>query len=207
MAKAKLYALDGTYKSETELPGEYFEQEINEHVMFLAVKAYLANQRQGNHKTKTRSEVSGGGKKPWKQKGTGRARQGSNTAPNFARGGKAHGPAPRLYKQDLNAKVRRKALKSALSLKAKENSIHIFENLLMQAPKTKDLVKVLQKAALSGQKNLILVTESDKNLLLAARNIPDIRVERVQDMNTYEVLHATNAIFTDAAIKALAAKA
>ncbi len=203
MAKAKLFAGDGTYKVEVDLPASHFDQEVNESVLFLAVETYLANQRQGTHKTKSRSEVSGGGKKPWKQKGTGRARQGSNTAPNWVRGGKAHGPLPRSYRKDMNKKTRRKALLSALSLKAKEQSIFVFEALSLAAPKTKELLSILKKAELAGQKSLILVSQPEQALLLAARNVCNLDIGRVQDINTYSVMHAKNVIFTDAAIKAL----
>jgi large subunit ribosomal protein L4 len=205
MAKAKLHAATGAFKAEYDLPSSHFEQEISEAAMYQAVDVYMGNQRQGTHKGKNRSEVSGGGKKPWKQKGTGRARQGSNTAPNWARGGKAHPPLPRLYKRDLNKKVKRRALLSALTMKAKEQSIYVFEALTMAAPKTKELLKVLTTAALVGQKNLILVSEPEKNLLLAARNIPDVIVQRVFDMNTYTLINAKNIIFTDSALKALVA--
>ncbi len=203
MAKAKLFAADGSAKGEMDLPSSHFEQEISEAIMHQAVEAFLANQRQGTAKTKGRSEVSGGGKKPWKQKGTGRARSGSNTSPIWVRGGKAHGPQPRSYHKDLNRKVRRKAFLSALSLKASENSVFVFEALGVETPKTKLLSEILKKAALSGGKNLILVNEPDGNLILAARNIPDMSVVRVQDVNTYALLNAANVIFTDAAIKAL----
>ena len=203
MAKAKLHAADGAFKSEYDLPASHFEAPISEAAMYNAVDVYLGNQRQGTHKTKSRSEVSGGGKKPWKQKGTGRARQGSNTAPQWVRGGKAHGPLPHLYKRDINKKVKRRALLSALTMKANESAVYVFEKLTVAAPKTKDLVKVLMTATLSGQKNLILVSEADVNLSLAARNIPDLEVQRVWDMNTYTLINAKNIIFTDAAIKAL----
>lgn len=203
MAKAKLHAADGAFKSEYDLPASHFEAPISEAAMYNAVDVYLGNQRQGTHKTKSRSEVSGGGKKPWKQKGTGRARQGSNTAPQWVRGGKAHGPLPHLYKRDINKKVKRRALLSALTMKANESAIYVFEKLTVAAPKTKDLVKLLTTATLSGQKNLILVSEADKNLSLAARNIPDLEVQRVWDMNTYTLINSKNIIFTDAAIKAL----
>ena len=202
MAKAKLHAADGAYKAEFELPASHFEQAISKAAMFQAVDTFLGNQRQGTHKTKNRSEVSGGGRKPWKQKGTGRARQGSNTAPQWARGGKAHGPLPHLYKRDLNKKVRRRALLSALAVKANDGSIFIFEKLTLAAPKTKELAKLLDKAQLAGRKNLILVSEPDRNLLLAARNIPSLQVMRVGDLNTYELINAENIIFTDSALKA-----
>jgi large subunit ribosomal protein L4 len=205
MAKAKLHAATGAYKAEYDLPASHFEQPVSEAAMYNAVDVYMGNQRQGTHKTKNRSEVSGGGKKPWKQKGTGRARQGSNTAPQWVRGGKAHGPLPHLYKRDINKKVKRRALLSALTMKANESSVYVFEQISLTAPKTKELVKVLETAALTGQRNLILVSEADKNLALAARNIPDVMVQRVWDVNTYWLISAKNIIFTDGAIKALTA--
>ena len=203
MAKAKLHAPDGALKQDVELPASHFEQEISEPVMFQAVYVYLGNQRQGTHKTKNRSEVSGGGRKPWKQKGTGRARQGSNTAPNWARGGKAHGPLPHKYTKDLNRKMKQKAFVSALSLKARESRVHVFEGLDVSAPKTKDLIVILKKAELTGVKNLIVVDKPGKNLLLAARNLKDTKIERVQDVNTYELLNSDNLIFTAPALKVL----
>jgi large subunit ribosomal protein L4 len=205
MAKAKLLAATGAYKAEYDLPASHFEQPVSEAAMFNAVDVYMGNQRQGTHKTKSRSEVSGGGKKPWKQKGTGRARQGSNTAPQWVRGGKAHGPLPHLYKRDLNKKVKRRALLSALTVKANESSVYVFEKLALEAPKTKLLAKVLETATLIGQRNLILVADADQNLTLAARNLPDVVVQRVWDANTYWILSAKNVIFTDGAIKALSA--
>jgi large subunit ribosomal protein L4 len=205
MAKAKLHAADGAFKSEIDLPASHFEAPVSEAAMYNAVDVYMGNQRQGTHKTKNRSEVSGGGKKPWKQKGTGRARQGSNTAPQWVRGGKAHGPLPHLYKRDINKKVKRRALLSALTMKANESAVYVIESLTLAAPKTKDLVKLLTAAKLSGKKNLIVVPEADENLLLAARNIPTVLVQRVWDLNTYSLLNADNVIFTDAAVKALTA--
>ena len=162
MAKAKLHAADGAFKSDIDLPASHFEAPVSEGAMFNVVDVYMGNQRQGTHKTKNRSEVSGGGKKPWKQKGTGRARQGSNTAPQWVRGGKAHGPLPHLYKRDINKKVKRRSLLSALTVKANESSVYVIEKLALAAPKTKDLVKVLATAKLDGQKNLIVVAEADK---------------------------------------------
>jgi len=205
MAKAKLHAANGAFKSEIDLPASHFEAPVSEAAMYNAVDVYMGNQRQGTHKTKNRSEVSGGGKKPWKQKGTGRARQGSNTAPQWVRGGKAHGPLPHLYKRDINKKVKRRALLSALTVKANESAVYVIENLALSAPKTKDLVKLLAAAKLDGKKNLIVVPEADENLLLAARNIPTVLVQRVWDLNTYSLLNADNVIFTDAAVKALTA--
>ena len=203
MAKAKLHAADGAYKQDIDLPASHFDQEVNEPVMFQATYVYLGNQRQGTHKTKTRAEVSGGGRKPWKQKGTGRARQGSNTAPNWARGGKAHGPIPHKYTKDMPKKMKQKAFISALSLKARESSVYVFEGIGITEPKTRQLAGILSKAALTGARNLIVVEQPEAQLLLAARNLPDTRVERVQDIHTYELLNSDNVIFTASALKVL----
>ncbi len=203
MAKAKLHAADGVYKQEVDLPASHFEQEVNEPIMFQAVYVYLGNQRQGTHKTKTRAEVSGGGRKPWKQKGTGQARQGSNTAPNWSRGGKAHGPIPHKYTKDITQKMKQKAFISALSLKARENQVHVFEGIGLNAPKTQQLAGILAKAELAGAKTLIVVENADAQLLLAARNLPDTQIGRVQDIHTYELLNSDNVIFTASALKSL----
>lgn len=203
MAKAKLHAADGSVKAETDLPVSHFGQQINEAIMWSAVDVFLANQRQGTHKTKTRAEVSGGGKKPWKQKGTGRARQGSNTAPNWARGGKAHGANPRSYSVDINAKVKKKALISALSTKAVQGQVHVFEDIKVVAPKTRELAAILDKAELKTGRSLLLVTEPEASLMLAARNIRDLNVERVADVSTYSLLNADHLLLTQTALKAL----
>lgn len=203
MAKAKLHAADGSVKAETDLPVSHFGQKVNDAIMWSAVDVYLANQRQGTHKTKTRAEVSGGGKKPWKQKGTGRARQGSNTAPNWARGGKAHGTNPRKYTIAINAKVKKKALVSALSSKALQGQVHVFEDLKVAAPKTRELAAILAKADVKTGRALLLVTEPEANLMLAARNIRDLNVERVADVSTYSLLNADHLLLTQTALKAL----
>ena len=203
MAKAKLYAADGAYKQEFDLPASHFDQEVSEPALFQASYVYLGNQRQGTHKTKNRSEVSGGGRKPHKQKGTGGARQGSNTAPQYARGGKAHGPLPHKYTKGLSQKMRQKAFVSALSLKARESQVHVFEVIGVTEPKTRQLAGILKKAELAGAKNLFVVDQTDANLLLAARNLPDTRVERVQDIHAYGLMNADSVIFTSSALKAL----
>ena len=186
MPKARLYSKDGAYKSDVELPESHFSQPVRTDIMHTYVTVYTGNQRQGTTKTKGRSEVSGGGKKPWKQKGTGRARAGTNTSPIWVRGGKAHGASPSDHTRKLNKKMKRQALLSALSAKAGDESIHIFEELSLSAPKTKELDGILTKAELSNKKNLILISEPQVNLFLAARNIPATVIGRVQDINTYE---------------------
>ena len=203
MVNAKLYANDGAAKGEVELPASHFEQPISEGAMHLAVEVYLANQRQGTHKSKARWEISGSTKKPWKQKGTGRARAGSNTSPIWVRGNKAHGPNPRDYSKKLNKKIRQKALLSALSLRAKENGVSVFESLEMEEAKTKKLYTVLKTAQFADSKNVIVVNRCDDKLLLAARNIPNLIIQRVSDIHTYGVLNNDNLIFTNDAISAL----
>src|SRR5215217_3479839 len=166
MAKAKFYAADGVFKQDVDLPASHFDVEVSEPALFLATYIYLGNQRQGTHKTKSRSEVSGGGKKPHKQKGTGGAHQGSNTAPQYARGGKAHGPLPHKYTKDLNQKQKQKAFTTALTLKARASEVSVFEGLGVAEPKTRLLSGILKKAEMSGSKNLLVVDTSDANLLL-----------------------------------------
>ena len=203
MAKAKLYTPEGAYKQDVELPASHFDVEVSEPALFQATYIYLGNQRQGTHKTKNRSEVSGGGVKPWKQKGTGGARQGSNTAPQFARGGKAHGPQPHKYTKDLNQKMKQKAFTSALTLKARESQVSVFEGIGLAEAKTRQLAGILKKAEMAGGKNLIVIDQPEGNLLLAARNLPNTRIERVQDVHAYVLMNSERVIFTTSALKAL----
>jgi large subunit ribosomal protein L4 len=201
MANAKLYAADGAFKEEISLSEKFFEAEIRPGCVYLAVKQYLANQRQGTSKTKGRSEVAGSGAKPWKQKGTGRARAGSKQSPIWVRGGKAHGATPRSYVSKLNKKVRRHALLSALSSKAVRNSVHVFESLAIEAPKTSAVSALLSKAEIPAQKVLFLVADADTNLFKSASNIPSVETMRVQDVNTYQLIRANNVIFSKAALE------
>jgi large subunit ribosomal protein L4 len=203
MAKAKLYSPEGAYKQDLELPASHFDVEVSEPALFQATYIYLGNQRQGTHKTKGRSEVSGGGKKPWKQKGTGGARQGSNTAPQFARGGKAHGPQPHKYTKDLNQKMKQKAFTSALTLKARESQVSVFEGIGLAEAKTRQLAGILKTAEMTTGKNLIVIDQPETNLLLAVRNLPNTRVERVQDVHAYVLMNSERVIFTTSALKAL----
>ena len=203
MAKAKYYSADGMFQNEMDLPTEIFENEISETCVYLAIKAYLANQRQGTAKTKTRAEVSGSGAKPWKQKGTGRARAGSKQSPIWVRGGKAHGTQPRDYFQKVNKKVKRKALLSALSAKAQTSSVHVIEDLIFEQPKTKQFLERMSKAQLSGGRVLYLAAQEDLNLLQSAKNVPWAEVMRVQDLNTYRVVRADDLVFSKAALAQL----
>lgn len=202
MAKAKFYAANGSAKSEMDLPESYFGAEVSEPCMYLSVNAYLAAQRQGTSKSKSKSEVSGSGAKPWKQKGTGRARSGSNKSPIWVRGGTAHGPVPRDYTKKINKKVKQRALLSALTSKANEGLVNVIEKLSFEAPKTKAFLDVVSTMELTG-KNLILVAPSDENCFLSARNDHWSNIMRVQDVNTYSILRARNVVFTEEALKLL----
>ena len=193
--KVAVYSADGAAGKEIELP-EVFETKVNEHLIYEAVKCYLANQRQGTSKTKTRAEVSGGGIKPWRQKGTGRARSGSNTSPIWKRGGKAHGPKPRTYDTALNRMAKRSALRMALSIKAQNGGITVIDALAMNAPKTKDLCAILKNLGIEKAKSLVVVEKSDKNILLAARNVMNLRVKPVAELNVYEIMNCEKIVLT-----------
>jgi large subunit ribosomal protein L4 len=203
MANGKYYAADGSYSQEIALPEQFFEAEVSQGCLYLTIKAYLANQRQGTHKTKTRAEVSGTNKKPWKQKGTGNARSGDNRSPIWVRGGKAHGPQPRDYSQKINKKVKYRALLSALTIKAQNSNVHVFETLAFETPKTSKFVEIVTKAGLNEQKGLFLAAESDKNLYKSAGNVFWARVMRVQDVNSYEIMRAKNLVFSKDSLAAL----
>ena len=198
MAKAKLYAASGEFKNEIDLPA-VFDTEVNKVCIYLHIKAILNNLRQGTAQTKTRSQVSGGTTKPWKQKGTGRARAGQNTSAVWVRGNKAHGPKSHDYFEKVNKKVKRIAFHSALSDKAQDGKVFVFESLSFDAPKTKDFLSVVNKAGLEQRNALFLVGANDKNLRLSTENVPWVRTARVQDVNTYDLVRANNiAISQDA---------
>lgn len=204
MATAKLFAQNGEYKQNIDLPSDLFETEVSEACMYLTIKAYRTNQRQGTAKTQTRSETSGGTHKPWKQKGTGRARAGANNSPVWVRGNKAHGPKVVDYFEKVNKKVKRKAFRSALTIKAKDNQVMVFEKLGFGAPKTKDFLALMAKAGIEGRNTLFLVAPEDQNLTLSLRNVPWARSMRVNDANTYEIVRAGNVVLTKNALGILA---
>ena len=199
MAKAKLYAASGEFKNEIDLPA-VFDTEVNKVCIYLHIKAILNNRRQGTAQTKTRSQVSGGTTKPWKQKGTGRARAGQNTSAIWVRGNKAHGPKSHDYFEKVNKKVKRLAFHSALSDKAQEGKILVFESLSFETPKTKDFVSVVKKAGLEQRNALFLVGSNDKNLRLSSANVPWVRTARVQDVNTYDLVRANNIAISQEAL-------
>lgn len=200
---AKLAVLDKTGKkvSDIELKDEIFAIEPNKSAMHLVVVNYLANQRQGTQSTLTRSEVSGGGKKPWKQKGTGRARQGSTRAPQWTHGGIALGPKPRDYGFDVNKKVRRLAMKSALSSKVAADEMIVVDDFSMDAIKTKEMANILS-AVKASKKTLIVLPEKNDVLYKSARNIEGTNVSLVNTLNVYDILNCnTIVVLKDAVAK------
>ncbi len=186
----KVYNIDGNETGESvKLPDEVFNIEPNDHLIYQAVRVYLSNQRQGTHKTKERAEVRGGGKKPFRQKGTGRARQGTSRSPLMVGGGTIFGPRPHLYKLDLPKKAARLARRSALSKKAKENQIMVIQDFSFDAPKTKDMANILKALKLDNTKTLFLVANKNENLYKSGRNIHNLNVQISDKAATYELLN------------------
>ncbi|OQP04798.1 50S ribosomal protein L4 [Geobacillus sp. 46C-IIa] len=200
MPKVALYNQNGQTIGEIELNDAVFGIEPNKHVLFEAVIMQRASMRQGTHKTKNRAEVSGGGRKPWRQKGTGRARQGSIRAPQWRGGGTVFGPVPRDYSYKLPKKVRRLAIKSALSSKVLENEIVVLDQLSLEAPKTKEMVKILNNLAVD-RKALIVTDELNENVYLSARNIPGVKVVSANGINVLDVLNHDKLVITKAAVE------
>ena len=200
MLKVAVYNQDGANVNEIELNEAVFGIEPNNQTMFDMVLLQRASIRQGTHDTKGRSEVSGGGKKPWRQKGTGRARQGSIRAPQWRGGGTVFGPTPRKYGFKLNKKVARLALRSALSSKVQDNEFKVLDNIAFDAPKTKAMVKVLANLNAEG-KTLLVVDEINDNVMLSARNIPNLMLLEATGINVYDILNSNNLIMTEAAVR------
>ncbi len=201
MPKVDVLNVSGQQVGEIELSDNVFGVKVNRHVLYEAVKNYLANQRQGTQSAKTRSEVRGGGRKPYRQKGTGRARQGSLRSPNFVGGGVVFAPKPRDYSYKLPKKVKRLAMKSALSSKVENGEIIVLEELVMDAPKTKDMVNILKNIN-TVKKSLIVLGEKDENVIKSARNIPGVKTTFVNNLNVYEILkYDTFVVTKDAAQK------
>ncbi|QFG00865.1 50S ribosomal protein L4 [Psychrobacillus glaciei] len=200
MAKVSLFNQTGASVGEIELNDKVFGIEPNESVLFEAIIAQRASLRQGNHKVKNRSEVAGGGRKPWKQKGTGRARQGSIRSPQWRGGGIVFGPTPRSYSYKLPKKVRRLALLSALSTKVHEESIVVLEGLAFDAPKTKEFLKVLSGLSIN-KKALFVTADLDENVALAARNIPGITVVSATGINVLDLVGHDKLVMTKAAVE------
>ena len=201
MPKINVMNINGQNVGEIELCDSIFNVEVNEHVLYEAVKCQLANRRQGTQSAKTIAEVRGGGRKPWKQKGTGRARQGSTRSVQWVGGGVAFAPKPRSYKYTLPKKVRRLAMKCALSSKVQNNEIIVLDALTMDAPKTKEFVAILNNIKAS-RKALVVTAEKNENVIKSARNIEGVQTALVNTLNVYDILnHDTFVITTDAVKK------
>ena len=183
-----------------KLDNSVFGVEPNTHAIYLDVKSYLANKRQGTHKTKQRADIKGSTRKIKKQKGTGTARAGSIKNPIFRGGGRIFGPTPRDYSQKVNKKVKRLARKSALSIKAKEKSIFIVEDFQMEKPSTKEFIKMLSALGLSGKKNLLVLEELNKNVYLSSRNLKNSNVVINSELHTYGISNANNLIISEGAV-------
>lgn len=188
MATVAVYNMQGAEVGKMDLNDAIFGVEVNEHLVKMVVTAHLAAERQGTQKAKTRSEVSGGGRKPWKQKGTGHARQGSTRAPQWYHGGVALGPKPRDYSYSLNKKVRRLAMKSALSSKVLDNNMIVLDALNLDGYKTKTVVEMLKALGVEG-KALIVTAESDSKVIKSAANIPGVKTAAVNTLNVYDILN------------------
>ncbi|WMJ80340.1 50S ribosomal protein L4 [Clostridium sp. MB40-C1] len=198
MPTLDLFNREGQKVGDIQLADNVFGVEVNESALHQVVVAQLANKRQGTQSTKTRAEVSGGGKKPWRQKGTGRARQGSIRAPQWIHGGIVFAPKPRDYRMSIPKSMRRVAMKSALSSKVAEQEMIVIESLELEAPKTKEMVKMLN--AFETEKALIIVSESNENIYKSARNIQGVTVLPVNNLNVYDILKHGKFIVTKEAI-------
>lgn len=185
---------------QVELSDSVFGIEPNEHVVYLDVKQYLANQRQGTHKAKARAEVARSTKKIVRQKGSGGARHGSTKSPTFVGGGRVFGPTPRDYSFKLNKKVKSLARKSVLSARAKENNITVVEDFSFDAPKTKAYIQFLNALSLAGTKTVFITSSNDANVYLSARNIPKTKVVSADQLNTYDLVHSDKVIISESAI-------
>nr|WP_177275668.1 50S ribosomal protein L4 [uncultured Blautia sp.] len=201
MANVTVYNMEGNEVGTMELNDAVFGVEINEHLVHLAVVRQLANKRQGTQKAKTRSEVSGGGRKPWRQKGTGHARQGSIRAPQWTGGGVVFAPVPRDYEVKMNKKERRAALKSALTSKVQDNKLVVVDSLALAEVKTKEMQRVLTN--LKAEKALVITAADDKNVVLSARNIADVQTATVNTMNVYDVMKHNTVVVTKDAVASI----
>lgn len=201
MIDIEIRDINNKTKGKISLGGPVFSAEASPAVVHSAVVSHLANQRQGTHATKTKGLVSGGGKKPYKQKGTGRARAGSTRSPLMRGGGTIFGPLPRDYEIKMPKAAKRAALSKALSMKLADNEIVVLDELRIDKPRTKDMVKILAALGLDGQSVLLVTSDKDENVLLSARNIPAVGVARVGDLNAYQVAAYGKLVFTEEAIK------
>jgi large subunit ribosomal protein L4 len=201
MIEAPHYSAAGAKRDASfALPEEYFDGTVNEPVLHQAVKVFLNNQRQGTHQTKTRSFVSGGNQKPWKQKGTGRARQGSTRAPHWRGGGIVFGPSPRDYRTGIPRKVKQLARKSALNARAREGALHVVERFAFRAPKTAQLAQLLATLGVAGRKVLLLTAGQNDNLYLSGRNIPAVDVMPYPQAAAYDILWSEAVVVEEGAL-------
>ena len=198
MAKVSVYNMEGKEVGTAELNDSIFGVEINEHLVHMAVLQQLANNRQGTQKAKTRSEVSGGGRKPWRQKGTGHARQGSIRAPQWVGGGVVFAPTPRDYSFKLNKKEKQAALKSVLTDKVQNEALVVVDELKFDEIGTKEFAKVMKN--LNVEKGLVILADNDKNVVLSARNMADVNTEVVNAINVYDILSAGKLVLTKDAL-------
>ncbi len=198
MANVSVYNMEGKEVGTIELSDAVFGVQVNEHLVHMAVVQQLANNRQGTQKAKTRSEVSGGGRKPWRQKGTGHARQGSTRAPQWTGGGVVFAPVPRDYSFKLNKKEKRAALKSALSDKVAGNKLLVLDELKFDGIKTKNFANVMNN--LKVEKGLVVIAENDANVVMSARNMADVNTSLVNEINVYDIMNAKTVVLTKDAV-------
>ena len=198
MAKVSVFNMEGKEVGTIELNDAVFGVEVNEHLVHMAVVQQLANNRQGTQKAKTRSEVSGGGRKPWRQKGTGHARQGSTRSPQWTGGGVVFAPTPRDYSFKLNKKEKRAALKSALTSKVQSSKLIVVDELKFDAIKTKNFVTVMDN--LKVQKGLVVIAENDANVVMSAKNVADVNTTLVNTINVYDIMKANTVVLTKDAV-------
>jgi len=201
MKTVKVYRRDGSEAGSVELPDEIFGIEPSMTALHQVIKAYLANQRQGNSSTLTRSEVDVSKSKPFRQKGTGRARAGSANSPVWVGGGVTFGPKPRSYRQKINQKVKRLSLKSAYSIKAAGDKIKVVEDFTLEQPKTKEVFSMLKALGIAQEKIMFLVKDNDKIVYKSSRNIPKLSIENVTNANTYEIMNSGVVLFTKSAVE------
>ena len=198
MSKVSVYNMNGSQVGEIELNDAVFGVEVNEHLVHMAVVSQLANNRQGTQSAKTRSEVSGGGKKPWKQKGTGHARQGSTRSPQWTGGGVVFAPKPRDYSIKFNKKEKQLALKSALTSRVNENKFIVVDEIKMDSIKTKNFAEAMK--ALNVKKALVVLNENDKNVVLSAKNIPTVKTALTNTINVFDILKYDTIVIDKAAV-------
>ena len=201
MANVAVYNMEGKEVGTIDLSDAVFGVEVNEHLVHMAVVQQLANKRQGTQKAKTRSEVSGGGRKPWRQKGTGHARQGSTRAPQWTGGGVVFAPVPRDYSFKLNKKEKRAALKSALTSRVQENKLIVVDELKFDEIKTKNFKQVMDNLKVS--KGLVVINENDKNVVMSAKNLAKVNTTLTSTLNVYDIMKAGTVVLTKDAVKTI----